>query len=73
MTRQPPRPSLEAVQFPEFRFDCPHCREPWAYVTQGLIDIHGGGALGTCADCGGRVVFDATPYHGPNDGTGHPA
>ena len=39
-----------------FRFDCPHCQEPWASPVEDNIDIHSG-TVYTCADCNGKVIF----------------
>ena len=47
----------------EFRFDCPHCGEPWARPKEDLVDVHGGGVILTCEDCGGKVKIDVEEYH----------
>ena len=41
-----------------FRFDCPHCGEPWARTREMIVDIHSG-ALYHCHICKGPVIFVA--------------
>ena len=52
----------EGNPWPVFRFDCPSCDEPWAYVRGNLVDVHGG-ATYTCALCEAKVTFDVHVVH----------
>lgn len=45
----------------EFFFSCPNCGDPAATTVENVVDIHSG-AVHTCAECGGHVVWEAKGY-----------
>ncbi len=54
-----------------FRFDCPHCGEPWASPREALVDVHGGASI-RCDECGGACAISVMPFHEAEPRAGPP-